>query len=357
MFCMFARTQEGVHKMNYREHVGVLHIHSHYSDGSASVAEIVEAARPAGLDFLVLSDHDTLAARRERWEGLHDDVQVLVAVEITPARQGHVLAMNVRRCAGFAARHNRETLDAVAAQGGYALVAHPSGKNRPSLRIRQRPWYDWNHPAVRGMEIWSYLHDWIDGVVWWRLPMAYEFWKHPERRVEGPYPRILRLWDRLGRTRRVAGLGGLDCHARRVPLAGVRIFPYEKMFRALRNHLFVEARQWEADPIAALWQAHAEGRGFVSHDVLGDAAGTRCWAKVPDGRTLQMGEEAAYEPGATMCLRLPRVAQVRWIVNGECRLRGNTDALDLDVTGPGVYRFEAALGSAPWLFTNPFYFR
>jgi len=343
--------------MNYMERVGVLHVHSHYSDGSASIAEIVAAARPAGLDFLVLSDHDTLAARREGWEGTHEDVQVLVAVEITPAREGHVLAMNVGRCAGFAARPNRETLDAVATQGGYALVAHPSGKSKPALRIRQPPWYDWNHPAVRGMEIWSYLHDWIDGVVWWRLPMAYEFWKHPERRVQGPYPRILRLWDCLGRTRRVAGLSGLDCHARRVPLAGVRIFPYEKMFRAVRNHLFIEKARWEADPIGALWEAHSEGRGFVSHDVLADARGTRCWADVSDGRALQMGQETSHKPGARIRLRLPRVARVRWIVNGECRLSRTADALDLEVSGPGIYRFEATLDGAPWLFTNPFYFR
>lgn len=343
--------------MNWRECVGALHVHSHYSDGSGSLERIIETAKEAGLDFVVLSDHDTLAARREGWEGSHDGLRVLVATEITPARQGHVVAMNVTRCAAFAAGHNRATLDAVRDQGGYAIIAHPMGKRKPSLRINQEPWYDWDHPAVRGMEVWSYLHDWVDGVVWWRLPFAYDFWKHPERRVAGPDPRVLRQWDRLGRHRRVAGLGGLDCHARRVPLAGVEIFPYATMFRALRNHLFVPEERWQDDAIGGLWEAHAEGRGFLSHDILADGRGARYVATTPDGREVQMGEEAALVAGTRLSLRLPVPAEVRWIVDGDCRLSEKVDSLDLDVSSPGVYRFEARLNGAPWLFTNPVYLR
>jgi len=339
------------------ESVGALHVHSRYSDGTAAVGDILEAARSAGLDHVVLTDHDTLAAKREGWEGRHGAVTLLAATEITPKRQGHVLAMNVRHCEGYAAGHNRATLDAVAAQGGFAIIAHPMGKRKPSLGIHQKPWYDWNHPAVRGMEVWSYLHDWIDGVVWWRLPLAYEFWKHPERRVEGPYRNALRQWDALGRTRRCVGLSGLDCHAKRVPLAGVEIFPYAKMFRCLRNHLFMRRDEWEADAVGALWDTLAEGRAFFSHDILADATGARCAARLPDGRTLQMGEEAPFAAGTVMTLTLPVKAEVRWIVDGRRRLTERTDELAARPAGPGVYRFEAALDGRPWFYANPFYLR
>lgn len=342
---------------SWLERVGALHVHSRYSDGTGTVAEVLRAARAAGLDHLVLTDHDNLGARREGWQGAHDGVALVVSAEVTPRRQGHVLAMDVRHCLGYGAQRNALTLDGIAAQGGYALIAHPRGKRSYTLGIHQAPWEEWDHPAVRGLEIWSYTHDWIDGVNWWRLPEAYEFWKHPQRRVRGPYPDILALWDRLGRDRRLAGWAGLDCHARRVPLTGLKIFEYRRMFGFLRNHLFIRPEAWAADPVCAVLETLAAGRGFIAHDILADSAGTRCGALLPDGRALHLGEEAPFAEGAVMTLALPRAADVRWIANGRCRLRLHTTHLLARPAEPGVYRFEAWLDGRPWLFTNAFYLR
>ena len=111
------------------------------------------------------------------------------------------------------------------------------------------------------------------------------------------------------------------------------------------------------DPVAALWEALSEGRGYVAHDILADSGGTRCGAILPDGRRLLMGEEAIFAPGTVMSLALPREAEVRWIANGETRLRENTDRLAARPAGPGVYRYEVRLDGRPWIFTNPFYLR
>ena len=45
-----------------------LHIHSHYSDGSMSPADIVGAARDAGLRVIAFTDHDTVSGVREALE-------------------------------------------------------------------------------------------------------------------------------------------------------------------------------------------------------------------------------------------------------------------------------------------------
>ena len=58
-----------------------------------------------------------------------------------------------------------------------------------------------------------------------------------------------------------------------------------------------------------------------------------------------------------MTLALPRAAEVRWIANGECRLKKHTDRLSAVPAAPGVYRYEARLEGAPWIFTNPFYLK
>ena len=343
--------------MAWVERVGTLHVHSRYSDGAGDVEEILRAARDAGLDHVVLTDHDTLAAAREGWGGTHDGVTLLVGVEITPKRRGHVLALQVDHCEGYATQLGAATLDSVLAQGGRVIVAHPQGKQKLSLGIRHAPWYDWHHPAVQGLEIWSYTHDWVDEVEWWRLPEAYAFWRHPERQVKGPSRAVLDTWDRLGLERRLSGLGALDCHARRIPLTGWVIFSYERMFRWLRNHLFVREEDMRRDPQAALWQALLEGRGYVAHDILADARGVRCGALLPNGRALQLGEEAPWAAGAVMTLALPRAAEVHWMENGRLRLREHTARMAVHPAGPGVNRFEVYLNGRPWIFTNPVYLR
>ena len=49
----------------------VLHLHTTYSDGTATVEEIIAAAAAAGVDLVLLTDHDSLGARRDVWEGRH----------------------------------------------------------------------------------------------------------------------------------------------------------------------------------------------------------------------------------------------------------------------------------------------
>ena len=339
------------------ECVGALHIHTLYSDGSAGMEQVLQAAEKAGLDFVVVSDHDSLAGRREEWEGCHDGMEVLVAGEITPRFEPHMLAMRVAQCAGYATLPNRRTLDAIQEQGGYTIVAHPQGKRRFWPHVDQKPWRDWEHPCISGMEIWAYMHDWVARVKWWRFPVAHISCSAPERIVRGPEKTILAVWDEIGRWRRLAGVGGLDCHARRIPSLGVSIFAYERMFRFLRNHFFIRRDTPAGARGAALWEALEKGRGFVAHDILADSAGARCFGCMPDGTRIMMGEERAFVAGTTLTITLPCRAEIRWIVNGRCRIREVAETLAVRPVEPGVYRFEARLFGRPWLFTNPFYLR
>src|SRR2546421_2098031 len=75
----------------------VIHVHSTYSDGTGTVPQIARAAARAGVDVVLLTDHDTLEARRrgeERWYG---DVLVLVGEEVSPTDRDHFLAFGIER--------------------------------------------------------------------------------------------------------------------------------------------------------------------------------------------------------------------------------------------------------------------
>src|SRR3954451_20157050 len=102
----------------------IVHVHSTYSDGTASVPEILAAARSAGADAVLLTDHDTLGARRDGWEGRHDGVLLMVGMEVSP-KQGHYLAFGTDRVIPHRGRSPREIAAAVRASGGVGFAAHP----------------------------------------------------------------------------------------------------------------------------------------------------------------------------------------------------------------------------------------
>src|SRR5947207_3349753 len=75
----------------------VVHLHSVHSDGTGTVDQIAAAARRAGVDVVLLTDHDTLEARRRGEEGWHGPVLVCVGTEVSPLGHDHYLAFGLER--------------------------------------------------------------------------------------------------------------------------------------------------------------------------------------------------------------------------------------------------------------------
>src|SRR5919202_2886737 len=76
-----------------------LHAHSNVSDGTDPPAELVVAAKEAGLDVVALSDHDTFdGLDRALAAGREHGVEVVRGMELSCSRQGqsvHLLAYGV----------------------------------------------------------------------------------------------------------------------------------------------------------------------------------------------------------------------------------------------------------------------
>ena len=60
------------------EYVGNLHVHTPYSDGSGSHAEIAEAALTVGLDFVIYTDHNVRLRNIDGYYGDEDRGYVLL---------------------------------------------------------------------------------------------------------------------------------------------------------------------------------------------------------------------------------------------------------------------------------------
>ena len=104
-----------------------LHIHTLASDGTSSVAEILDAVERAGrLDVIAITDHeriDAALAARSMARDRGSRLEVIVGEEVTTLG-GHLLGLFLERPVR-PLRSLRWTIAAVHDQGGLAIPAHP----------------------------------------------------------------------------------------------------------------------------------------------------------------------------------------------------------------------------------------
>ncbi|MER6423392.1 CehA/McbA family metallohydrolase [Streptomyces sp. NPDC001137] len=111
---------------------GDCHLHTWYSDGRRTPAEVAALARAAGLDFINSSDHNTHSSHPHWAPEAGEDLLIMLGEEVT-TRNGHVLALGTdpgtfvdwryrardRRFGRFAHR--------IREAGGLVVPAHPHG--------------------------------------------------------------------------------------------------------------------------------------------------------------------------------------------------------------------------------------
>lgn len=338
----------------------VVHLHSLHSDGTGTVPEIARAAARAGADVVLLTDHDTLAARREGEEGWYGRVLLLAGEEVSPKGGNHYLAFGLER------EIDHEGLDAggicraVRAAGGFGFAAHPwsSGSERFRRAGAGMPFEGLDSEALHGLELWSFVTDTAEGLE--SILQALLFVLSPLRVLTHPPARNVAGWEALCRERRTVAIGGLDAHqfGKRIgPVVFPRLMAYRRSFRFIRTHVLCEeapSGDLERDR-RSVYSALREGRCYIAVDALAPGRGFRFEADA-----VPMGDEA---PAARMTLRVrsPLPARLRLLRDGAEVASAAGTSLDLEVEAPGAYRVEAlrwAKGrERTWILSNPIYLR
>ncbi|MEU6096694.1 CehA/McbA family metallohydrolase [Streptomyces sp. NPDC047079] len=109
---------------------GDCHMHSWYSDGRRTPAEIAALARAAGLDFINSSEHNTHSSHAHWADQAGDDLLIMLGEEVT-TRNGHVVALGTDPGTfidwRYRARDNRWARFAreIRRAGGLVVPAHP----------------------------------------------------------------------------------------------------------------------------------------------------------------------------------------------------------------------------------------
>lgn len=346
-----------------------LHMHTVYSDGHVLHNDIAQAALQAGIDAVIVTDHNVFV---DGPEGYYRDgdrqMLLLVGEEIhDQARQpqkSHLLVFGAGRELATLAWDPQRLLDGVRQAGGLSFIAHPTDPAAPAIHEDDISWDDWHLQGYTGLELWNAMSE-FKSLIKSRLHGLYYAFR-PERIAHGPFPETLRKWDELLTAgQRIVAIGGTDAHAFEASMGPIHrtLFPYAWHFKTVNTHLLVEHRlsgEFESDR-GMILQALQKGHAFVGYDLAAPTRGFRFTAHGYE-QVASIGEEISSQRGVTLQIRLPRPASCRLIRNGEIVQSWEKQESCLHITtSPGAYRVEAYIDyqgkQRGWIFSNPIYIR
>lgn len=368
--------------MTLYEYAGNLHMHTPYSDGEKYHASIAVDAIKAGLDFIVVTDHNIHVDGLEGYyETENGRVLLLVGEEVHNVRRkpqaSHFLAYGVGRELFPCAANPQDLIDATNAAGGYGFLAHPHEKDVPIVGEANLGWHDWDIDGFTGLEIWNYMSSaknrladrlvkmwgWnkFIGYLYAAIPLALA----PERYIDGPEPETLALWDTLlAQGKRIAAIGNADAHGTPMsvgPLTRI-IYPYEYLFRAVNTHIVTHEplNGDAAHDRRLILDAVGHGRGWVGYDLPHSTRGFAFSVSASEEGSL--GDEVRLRAGATLQVRAPTKCNMRLVRHGEAVATAEDDMhLTYHATEPGAYRVECTLDfqgkQRGWIYSNPIYLR
>ena len=319
---------------------GAYHVHTTASDGRGDLADVADAAKRAGLSFVVVTDHNLKTLPEPRYL---DGVLIVPGVEES-THWGHLVALGSSRPLTPSERLRRP-VDTVHELGGMAVLAHP---------VQPRnPWKDWDAGArADGFEL-------VSGDTLLREAMrspgrlfcsAGAYFANPAHGLmllNRPQPdgeaKLLAL---SGAEPKVA-LCSVDAHG---------LPPYRTEFETLSVYLPAEVVRLPEDPAAAaklVLQALAEGRTYCSFDALGEGAGFAL---------LGLSGPREGRVGDRLRVVLPPTgnARARVVVAGAAILDADAGTLLLDRPGPALVQVQlegpdCTTGEEwrPWIVTSP----
>lgn len=344
-----------------------LHIHSYFSDGHATYSEIAAAAAEAGLDAIIITDHNVYPRGLEGYyEFPNKKVLVLTGEEIhdqtRSPQKNHLLVFNHKQDLATMADRTQILVDKVNKTGGMAFIAHPIDYELKAMGEPNISWTDWDIHGISGMELWNGLSE-IKYVSKNKLQAAfYAFF--PEYLAHCPIPETIEIWDSLlASGKRLTAICGADAH--RLPMhVGPFIkwvYPYQVHFRSLNNHLLIP------EPLTGdlkkdkemIFTAIRNGNLFIGYDLPCNTRGFRFTAQGQTG-IVTMGDQISAKGGITFQIKTPAPAKILLFRNGKAIQRWKGNQVCTFITSQeGVYRVEAwikFLGKRRgWIFSNPIY--
>jgi len=341
------------------------HMHTFLSDGHASYQTLADAAMKAGVDALIVTDHNVHVRGADSYYHTGDKkVLILVGQEIhdqaRDPQKNHLLVFNNQRDYSSLAPDPDNLIGQIRKDHALSFIAHPFEHELLAFGEPDISWVARKVHGFTGIELWNGMSE-IKSRSNSLLQAAF-FAFFPSYLPHGPLPETLAFWDELlEKEKSCVAIGGSDAHALQMKAAFLRktIFPYEYHFSAINNHVLIK------NPLTGdlqrdremIMDAIQQGRLFVGYDIPHRTQGFGFFAQVERGR-IEMGGIGKLSRGATIHAHLPVPAEVRLLRNGKEVFRHqkiNTCTYFTDQ--PGIYRIECYIQyrgkKRGWIFSNP----
>ncbi len=346
-----------------------LHMHTPYSDGTSSHQEIAQAAIRAGLDVVIVTDHNVwVNGPEDYYEQDEQRVLLLVGEEVhdqgRDPQKNHLLIFGAERELAHLSYNPQYLLDGVQEAGGIAFIAHPVDPPSETFGEPDLSWVDWDVHGYTGIELWNGMSEFKSLLTSKLAAIYYAF--NPQRVAHGPFQATLEKWDDLlSQGRRVVAIGGSDAHAMIGQMGPIKktLFPYEFHFKAINTHIQTPeplSGDVDADKRLVL-EALKRGGAFIGYDLPSPTKGFNFRAQGLNSKAA-MGEEISSINGVTLQIRLPLRTECHLLKDGEIikKWDGRDSCIHI-TTEPGVYRVEAFIEfrgkRRGWIFSNPIYVR
>jgi hypothetical protein len=351
------------------EYSGNLHMHTPYSDGEAYHAEIARAALTAGLDFIIVTDHNVLVQGVEGYYTDHENhVLLLTGEEIHDRTRlpqvNHLLVYGAERELATCASDPQGLINAVNAAGGLCFLAHPHDTPLERLNEPAIPWEDWHVLGFTGLEIWNYMSSVKqvinEGSLWQAIRAAFR----PEEAISAPNPLTFAKWDALlSAGQRVVGIGNSDAHGTVFQLGLLKhtVFPYDFLFSCVNTHILSAQPfngDWQHDK-AIVYKALRQGHAYIGYDLLGSTRQFRFSAHGQHGTAI-MGDSLKLGSGVTLQALAGARSHIKLIRHGKVVAEAhNRENLTYTAQQGGAYRVEVwrTFKGRPraWILSNPIY--
>lgn len=337
-------------KKGYK-YLGGIHVHSKYSDGTGDIYAITRAAKKAGLDWIIVTDHNNFDIQ----EGIINGIYVIRGLEISPVNSNHYLALGIDKIIDYN-QEPQKFVDEVREQGGVGFAAHPDESNNRKNKYSPIKWRD-KAVVPDGIEIWNWFSVWADNYVDKNIfAQAYAFFfKH--KLITKPQTETLSWWDGLNNKSNeiIPAIGSIDVHALKIDkyIFPVTIFPYKDMFKTITNVITLK-KELSKDFLIAkkqILEAIRLGNNFIVNRKM-----TKVIPQVMisnSKETVYAGESIELDEDTYVRVKFGKEFEVRLICNGEVIWENKTKEAEIPLCKKGKFRVEAKLNKLGYAYSNP----
>ncbi|MBI4373000.1 MAG: PHP domain-containing protein [Candidatus Omnitrophica bacterium] len=330
-------------KLNPNLFRGVFHLHSEYShDSKAPLDLIIKTAEKAGLDFVIVTDHNNLNGRASYENTDHPERPLLIfADEVSTWGDGHITGLGIKQEPPNTG-DTQAIVNSIHEQGGYVVIAHPLSK--------RKPWTNWSIQNFDGLEVFC-LSDTFYAADLKKL-LFKAFFLPPSKFIQSilENPEAgLKLWDEhLSMGRPVAGFGAIDAHLK-FYWRGLYAENLLLYFQAVT--MYVKAEELKEEKIV---ESLGRGRSFIAFEVYGLAHDFSFSASLQD-KNYGPGDSLSAESPIRFEIKAPEAAEIKLIHNGSVIQQEVSKTAEYETREPGYYRVEVYKDGELWIISNPIY--